>query len=389
LHLRERLCGWRGSGEAAILDGMKEKHEAMFTVIRGGEVYAPEPLGKADILLAGGKIARVGGEIDRKKLEATGLGCDVVDAEGCVVLPGFIDPHQHVLGAGGEAGPASRMPEIAVEEILRAGMTTVVGILGTDATTRHLTSLLAKARGLEEQGITTYIYTGNFQVPPPTFTGSVRDDIVVIDKVIGVGEIAIADFRSSKPTVEELGRIVSDAVVGGTMSGKAGLAHFHTGAGKEKLGLLHALLDRYDIPAKNLHATHITRSHELIEDAVALAKRGAYVDMDTIDPDFGPSFKYYREHGGPLDRLTVSSDAGAGTSKGPHTFYEAFVDAVRVHGLAIEEILPCFTLNTATVLNLPQKGRLKEGADADVLVLRKDGLEIVNLFAMGKRLIGD
>jgi beta-aspartyl-dipeptidase (metallo-type) len=279
------------------------------------------------------------------------------------------------------------MPEISIKDILGAGMTTVVGILGTDSTTRHLTSLLAKARGLEIQGITTYIYTGNFQVPPPTFTGSVRDDMVVIDKVIGVGEIAIADFRSSKPTVEELARIVSDAVVGGTMSGKAGVAHFHTGAGKEKLGLLHALLDRYDIPPQNLHATHITRSHELIEDAVALAKRGAYVDMDTIGDDFGPSFKYYREHGGPLDHLTVSSDAGAGTSEGPHTFYRSFVEAVQKHGLSIGEILPCFTLNTATVLKLAQKGRLKEGADGDVLVLDKDSLQIRHIFAMGRRML--
>lgn len=361
----------------------------MFTLIENGEIYAPEYLGRGSLLLACGKIARVGGdgEIDREKLEATGLGCEVVDAAGCLVLPGFIDPHQHIIGAGGERGPASRMPEIAIEDILQAGMTTVVGILGTDSTTRHLTSLLAKARGLEEQGITTYIYTGNFQIPPPTFTGSVRDDMVVIDKVIGVGEIAIADFRSSKPTVAELGRVVSDAVVGGTMSGKAGVAHFHTGAGKEKLGLLHALLDQYDIPAKNLHATHITRSHELIEDAVALAKRGAYVDMDTIDPDFGPSFKYYREHGGPVGQLTVSSDAGAGTSGGVRTFYDAFAGAVLVHGLAIEEILPCFTLNAATVLKLPQKGRLKEGADGDVLVLRKDGLEVAHLFAMGRKMI--
>jgi beta-aspartyl-dipeptidase (metallo-type) len=359
----------------------------MFTVIENGELYTPEYIGRGSLLLAGGKIVRVGSDIDKVALEATGLGCEVVDAQGRLVLPGFIDPHQHFIGAGGEAGPASRMPEIPTKDILRAGMTTVIGILGTDSTTRHLTSLLAKARGLEEQGITTYIYTGNFQVPPPTFTGSVRDDMVVIDKVIGVGEIAIADFRSSKPTVQELARIVSDAVVGGTMSGKAGVAHFHTGAGKEKLGLLHALLDRYDIPAKNLHATHITRSHELIEDAVALAKRGAYVDMDCIDPDFGPSFRYYRDHGGPLDHLTVSSDAGAGTSEGPHTFYRSFVEAVQKHGLEVEQILPCFTLNTATVLKLPAKGRLKEGADADVLVLSKEGLEIEQVYASGQRLL--
>ncbi|MEO8285126.1 MAG: amidohydrolase family protein [Chloroflexota bacterium] len=361
----------------------------MFTLIENGEIYAPEPLGRGSLLLAGGKIVRAGGEIDRAKLDATGLGCDVIDASGCIVLPGFIDPHQHITGAGGEAGPASRMPEIAIGDILRAGMTTVIGILGTDSTTRHLTSLLAKARGLEEQGITTYIYTGNFQIPPPTFTGSVRDDIVIIDKVLGVGEIAIADFRSSKPTVQEIARVVSDSVVGGTMSGKAGVTHFHTGAGREKLGLLHALLDEYsEIPAKNLHATHITRSHELIEDAVALARRGAYVDMDTIDPDFGPSYKYYVEHGGPRDRLTVSSDAGAGTSAGTSTFYQAFVGAMRTYSLPVEEILPCFTFNAAAVLKLPNKGRLKEGADADVLVLNKDSLEIAHLFAMGNHLLG-
>jgi beta-aspartyl-dipeptidase (metallo-type) len=109
--------------------------------------------------------------------------------------------------------------------------------------------------------------------------------------------------------------------------------------------------------------------------------------MDTIDPDFGPSFKYYRDHGGPLDHLTVSSDAGAGTSEGPHTYYRSFREAVHKHGLSIEEFLPCFTLNTATVLKLPAKGRLEEGADADVLVLSKDGLEIEHLFAMGKRLL--
>ena len=79
-------------------------------------------------------------------LEKTGLGYDTIDASGCIVLPGFIDPHQHILGAGGEAGPQTRMREIELRDIVRAGVTTVIGILGTDGTTRHLTSLLAKAR---------------------------------------------------------------------------------------------------------------------------------------------------------------------------------------------------------------------------------------------------
>ncbi|MEO5951975.1 MAG: beta-aspartyl-peptidase, partial [Chloroflexia bacterium] len=170
--------------------------------------------------------------------------------------------------------------------------------------------------------------------------------------------------------------------------GKAGVTHFHTGAGDEKLGILHRLLDEYsEIPPHVIHATHITRSKALIEDAVRLAKRGAYVDMDTIDDDFGESYVWYRENGGPLDKLTVSSDAGAGTSKGVRTLWNAFVRGARDYKLAVEEILPCWTSNTANVLKLGSKGRIAEGIDGDVVVVGKGDWEIRGVFAMGRRVV--
>lgn len=359
----------------------------MFKLIENGEVYTPKSIGRGPVLLAGSRIARVGA-VDPAKLEATGLGFESVDATSCYVVPGFIDPHDHIQGAGGEHGYASRAPEIQLSELLKAGITTVVGCLGTDATTRHLTSLLAKARGLEAEGVTSYIYTGNYQVPTPTITGSVRDDIVIIDKVIGAGEIAISDYRSTKPSVAELARLVSECVVGSLLSGKAGVTHFHTGAGKSLLSPLHALLDEYsEIPPEHLYATHISRSEALMDDAIALAKRGAYVDIDTYDPDIGGWLNYYMEHGGPIDHLTISSDAHAGNKT--NRVYEEFVMSIQKHKLSVERILPFLTLNTATALKLGTKGRIQEGADADVLVIKKDSLELLHVFALGQHMVKD
>src|SRR5689334_23705184 len=173
----------------------------MFTLIEHGEVYAPESRGVQPVLLAGDKIVKIGA-VDGAKLAALELPCEIVDAAGCLVTPGLIDPHEHVIGAGGEEGFASRTTEVPLSQLLKNGITTAIGCLGTDTTTRHLSSLLGKVRQLEADGLTAYMYTGGFQVPPPTLTGSVMDDLVLIDKIIGVGEIAISDTRSVAPTLD-------------------------------------------------------------------------------------------------------------------------------------------------------------------------------------------
>ncbi|HEX2172784.1 MAG TPA: beta-aspartyl-peptidase [Dehalococcoidia bacterium] len=357
----------------------------MFTLIEGGDVYAPERLGRASILLAGDRIARVG-PVDPERVAALDLGLARVDAGGCVVIPGLIDPHEHLIGAAGEQGFASRTADVTPAAIVGAGITTVVGCLGTDTTARHLTSLLAKTRQLEAGGISAWMFTGGFPVPPPTLTGSVRDDLILIDKVIGVGEIAIADLRSSEPTVPEVARLVSEAYVGGTIAGKAGVTHFHTGPTGQRLGLLHAVLDQHDVPPDRLYPTHVNRSEELLDDAISLAQRGAWVDVDTVEEEPARWLQTYYSRGGPPDRLTVSSDAQTLGGE-PGKLLGCLVEAVRARGIDLAQILPAFTSNVARALHLAGRGSLRAGQAADVVVLDRARLEVVHVFANGQWLV--
>ncbi|RSK31917.1 beta-aspartyl-peptidase [Bhargavaea beijingensis] len=372
----------------------------MLTLIKNAEIYAPEPLGSHSILFAGNEVLKIG-EIDEAAFKNSGAEVKIIDAEGNLVIPGLIDPHVHFIGGGGEGGFATRTPELQLSDMISGGITTAVGLLGTDGTTRHMTSLLAKARGLEEEGVTTYIYTGNYDVDTPTITGSAKDDIILIDKVVGIAEIAISDSRSGQPTVEELSKLAGQARVGGLLSGKAGVVHFHTGPGKAYLSQLHELLDHYEIPPTTLYATHITRSRGLVDDAIRLAARGSFVDI-TADGKTGEWIRYYKENGGDMNQLTVSSDgngslpvfneAGVMTGLGVasmRTLYEQFVSSVNEHGLPLGEVLPLFTSNTARALKLDRKGIVSEGADADLLILDKDTLALRDVFAKGRRLMED
>jgi beta-aspartyl-dipeptidase (metallo-type) len=362
-------------------------------LIENGTIYTPEPAGKRSLLIASEKIQKVG-DLDGKLLAQSGVECETVDASGCVVVPGLIDPHAHLIGAGGEKGYTSRMPELQFQEIICAGITTIVGLLGTDTATRSLESMQAKTSQLQDEGISAYFYTGGFQIPPQTLTKGVIDDLVLIDKIIGTGEIGIADYRWDDPPLEQIIHITVQTMLGGTMSGKAGVTHFHIGEGKLRLKLLREMLDHFELLkeyerlAACVYATHITRSTELMDEAIDLAKRGAYVDTDTIEGEIDKHIRYYLDHGGPPDHLTISSDSQT-PGGSPDKFRQAFVESVQNKSFSIEQILPFFTNNTARVLKLKNKGSLKAQFDADVLVMKEGSLEIVHLFARGQQLIKD
>lgn len=357
----------------------------MLELLTHADVYAPEPLGRLNLLIAGGRIAWIGRE--PLELPAT-LRARERDLGGRKLIPGFIDAHAHITGGGGESGAKSKVPSVVLSRFTKAGVTSVVGLLGTDDTTRSTAELLSRARALAEEGLNAWCWTGGYHVPPTTLTGSVRGDIVHVDRIIGVGEVAISDHRSSQPTLDDILRLASDAHVAGMMTGKAGVLHLHLGDGERGLDLVRRALDQSEIPARVFQPTHVNRKRALFEEALALARRGCTVDVTAfpVDEDEDAwsaedAVERYLDADLPRERLTVSSDAGGCLPKfdtgGRITSMgvgdsSALVQTLAVlikRGRKLDDVLPVFTSNVADLLRLTGKGRIAVGADADLVVL--------------------
>ena len=369
------------------------------TLIRNAEVYAPESLGRRDLLLGGGKVLWIG--TDAPDLPAA-FGAQVLDLGGRRLLPGLIDGHVHVTGGGGEAGFASRVPAPTLSRYTRSGVTTVVGLLGTDDVARGTRELVAHVNALREEGLSAWGYAGGYHLPPATLTGSVRADLVFIDCLIGVGELSISDHRSSQPTLNELLRIASEAHVAGLMTGKAGIVHLHLGDGSRGLDLVRRALDQSELPPRVFNPTHVNRRKALFEEAIALARRGCSIDITAFPVDEGEdawsaadALVRYLDSGAPRDRVTVSSDAGGCLpcfdAQGRVCSMDvghsgALVDTLRellARGIALQDALPAFTSNVAGLLRLPGKGRIAVGADADLVALDASGA-VTDVFAGGR-----
>ena len=357
----------------------------MITLLQNGEIYSPQSLGRQSVLLTDGRIAKVG-DVDPRAVEALDVDHEIVDLDGCLVMPGLIDPHEHLLGGSGEGGFSTQSPEITFSEIVQHGITTVVGTLGVDTTMKTMAGLLAKAKALEEHGLNAYIWSGGYTLPPTSIMGSVREDIMFLDEVIGVGEIAIADRRGMEPTARELARVATDAYVGGMLARKAGITHLHVGEGRKRLAVLRDVLEDFEVEPSWLYATHVERSTTLMDEAIALTRRGMAVDIDVVDGDLAKWLRYYREHGGDPCCLTFSTDASA---QSPRALYEQLCRAVIEGRFALEDVLPLVTSNAARILKLERKGSLQKGSMADILVLERGTMDIVHVLSRGEWMVRD
>ncbi|QIR14613.1 beta-aspartyl-peptidase [Shewanella aestuarii] len=371
-------------------------------LFKNAQVYAPSPLGRKDVLIGGTKIIGIEDSIE---LDSNNL-IETIDASDLILTPGFVDSLVHITGGGGEGGYATRTPEMHVNDAIKGGVTTLVGVLGTDAQTRSLENLLAKAYALEAQGLSVFCYTGSYHYPMVTITQSIKHDIMLIDKFIGVGEVAIADHRSSQLSVHELARLTSEARVAGMLAGKAGIVSIHVGDEPAKLTLLNQVIAESDIPIAQYYPTHINRSEALFKAGVEFAKRGGVIDFTTsttaqiIAQGEIPAAKALAlalNANVPISQLTMSSDGNASLpvfdSKGKlvnlqvgavSSLHLAMVDAVKLHKVPLELALAAVTQSPATILNLHHKGVIAKGVDADINLLHAESLNIHSVYAKGK-----
>lgn len=367
---------------------------ALVLLVRNAHVHAPADLGVVDVFVVGDRVAAIGTSLDVGR-----LAHDVVDLDGATVVPGLVDGHVHITGGGGEDGPASSVAPISADMLLGGGVTSVVGLLGTDDTVQTPDTVVQRARALHQAGMSAWVLVGGYHLPVATVTGSVRGDMVHIEVVVGVGEIAIGDHRGSQPTVAELARVGADVHVGGLLAGRPGTVHLHLGDDVRGLDLLEEVLDT-SVPNRVWHPTHVNRLPELLEGSLRLLERGLTIDVTAFpvaanDPAVSAADAVARwiEDGAP-GHLTVSSDSGGSipvfdeagrwqsqTVGLPTTLLDTIRDLAS-RGLPLTRILPPFTSSPAAQFGLPGRGSIAVGGSADLLVLDAD-LHLDRVLARG------
>lgn len=358
-------------------------------LIRHADVYAPEPCGVHDLLLGGGRILALAPTLPEPP---AALAATSIDIAGRRLIPGLIDGHVHVTGGGGEAGFRSRVPPLGLSRFTAAGVTTAIGLLGTDDIARGTRGLLAQVYALREEGLSAFGFCGGYHLPPATLTGSVRDDLVFVEALIGIGEVAVSDHRSSQPTFEELVKLAADARVAGLLTGKAGILHLHMGDGPRGLELVRRALAETELPPRVFQPTHVNRRRGLFEEALELARGGTPIDITAFPVADGedawtPADALARALDAGIDPslVSVSSDAGGSlpcfAADGSLTHMDvgqsgallATLRELLAHGMPLERALPAFTANPARQLRLARKGRIAVDADADLVALDDAG----------------
>lgn len=365
----------------------------MALLIKNARVFAPNDLGRQNVLMVGEQIAAIGPDLtcDLPDLET-------IDASGRILTPGFFDQHIHVTGGGGEGGPATRTPELVLSELIRSGTTSVVGVSGTDFTTRSIPNLLAKVRALKTEGVSAWMYTSNYRYPATTLTDSVANDLFFVPEVLGV-KIALGDHRSSFPTTQQVLALLADIRVGGMIAGKTGFLHIHLGNIPGAFAMFDEIIAR-GFPVRHIRPTHCGRIRHVFDAAVEFALKGGHIDITTgasccfdnaslavlaaLEAGVDPKLITLSTDGhGSVPRFNEKGEmAGLGVG-GVEGNLLAFKRLVGDYGMAIENALPFVTSNVASALGLADQGVVAKGACGNACLFTED-FRLTDVVARGR-----
>jgi len=370
----------------------------MMIVLKNLSIMGEE---KLSVLIAGEKIALI-----EKNINLPSKMVETIDCDALMGFPGIIDSHIHLAGAGGEGGPLTRTPEIDLSDLLLSGITCAIGSLGADGFTRSVKNLLFKVRQLNQYGLSCYLLTGSYQQPFPSITGDIFDDIVLIPEVLGIGEVAISDHRSTNPSEDELYKLISRARLAGMISNKSGVVLFHMGDEPEMFQKLERVVIKSNFKFSNILSTHCNRNPNIFEESKRVGKilniditTSSYEYFQDIEIKPSKAVKQLLQAGVPSERITLSSDAGGSLPDfdemgnlrrifyaKPFSLLSEFRDLVLNEGMEPKEAIKFFSTNSAKFFKLERKGKIEENFDADIILLDKE-LNLHSLIARGKILV--
>jgi beta-aspartyl-dipeptidase (metallo-type) len=369
-------------------------------LIKNVNIYEPEFNDEyRNILCGGGTVTALLTDEEASVMDGllASMGGVVIDGDKCVAVPGFVDVHVHLTGGGGEAGYASRTPEVQVRDLVSGGVTTAIGVLGVDQVTRSLENLIAKVEACNEEGITAYMYTGAYQTPPPTITGDVMKDVALIKQVVGIGEVAISDHRGSSVSAAELAKIALAVRVGGMLSGCAGVTYCHIGKESTMLKPLWDAVKDHHVPITSLLPTHCQRNSDLMADAEKWCEAGGFIDLTARSPAVTKFLTDMKLRGVPMQRIMCSSDAHGSLptfdDSGNMVRYRVadcgallrLVKKLFFEELwSLEDALRLVTSVPADYFRFSKKGHIAGGLDADILILDRVTLELQYCICKGK-----
>ncbi len=365
-----------------------------FKLLKNLHVYAPQDLGKMDILTYKDEIVKIADKIEPPFRQET----QIEDLSNCYGLPGFVDSHVHIIGGGGEGGFFTRTTPGNETDFFKAGTTAVIGLLGTDGITRTHRELLGQARKFTHNRLRTFLMTGSYALPLVTLLKDLQEDIVFIPEYIGIGEIALSDHRSSGITTDEFRRILLNARVAGLLSGKAGKAVIHMGGVKTALEPLRQAIAQGDISSHQILPTHIARTDQTLEEGKEwINKYDGYIDF-TAGTKAAQAIDACLNEGIAPEKILCSSDGWGSIPKFDSngnflsvetapvdTLQKVFKALVINAGHPIQTALKIFTSNVSEFFGISKQGHgkiIEEGV-ANLCVYDKN-LNLKRTLAQGE-----